>query len=733
MVRISAKKTILAFILSSLFTPAFLSANPLEEYVDMTILEESSHPTTKSVSTDIPNIEYLLKLDHYTRHAELTKMLEEIQKGADNNNRDDLLLLGYYYYSEGEDNDKEEDFIKAKEYFTKAEALGSQDASYLLGDLYYFGEGVSQSYAKAAEYYEKAGQQPQALFSLASLYIAGDGVTEDAKKAVSLYTQSADLQHSSAQHTLGYLYESGDYDAIQPDHEIASQWYQKACDNDESRSCQALKRLSISKLTFDAVFDEIKTSHEYSSESEKSPLMTISSLQSLDDYDQYERLNNYITTLIAETEAGNPDATYMLGLLYQLKADDYYDEYAYGQAKIIFDRAIELGSSDAMFSLAELYYYGNGIDQDYEKSFELYSNPALDQHPEAQFSIGVQYDLGEGVAQSYEKSLEYFKKASALNHDPSTFNVGYMYENGEYVEKDLTEAKKWYQLSCDNGYEEGCTAISYLEDDNMAASEVASPNYQLQGIFNEIMGETEGVHLLELTPASILAANGAEARYFLNQSSETLLESIKNNQDADSLFLMAYLFYLEGQENDDDTLYHQAHALLEKASEAGSTDATFYLGKLSYEGLGTEQSYAQSKVYLEKLIDHNHPEALYYLASIYDEGLETPKDQEKSYNLYLKAAELGHADSTYNVAFMHQYGEYVETDLEVAKSWYEKACQLGDEQGCQQVESLTYQSEDNDYNYDDTPTENAEPEKVMNPIEGNMDRFFDQILDIFAP
>lgn len=730
MVRIPTKKTVFALIISTILSSSFVYANtPLEEYVDMTILEESktdhtSVQDTVAAQTQIPSIESLLDMDHYTRHSELIKVLDKLQKGADNNNRNDLLLLGYYYYSEAEDNAKDEDFAKAKDYFTQAENMGSQDASYLLGDLYYYGEGVTQDYTKAAEYYEKAGQHPHALFSLGSLYMHGDGVAIDTDKGVALYTQSADLHNATAQHTLGYLYESGDFTALTPDLELASAWYKTACENHETRSCDALKRISIHSKSFEEIFEEIKQDYAAMSDSEPVDLIKIDQLQNLDDYEQFNLLSENIAAIIPATEAGNPDATYLLGLLYQLKGDDYFDEYAYGQAKSIYEKAQTLGSSEAIFSLGELYYYGNGIAQDYQKSLELYTSPLLKDHPEALFSIGVQYDLGEGVEQSYEKSFEYFLKASALNHNPSTFNVGYMYENGEFVDKDLTEARKWYQQSCDNNYEEGCIAVNTLDDNStMEAAAEAVPNYQLQNIFHEIMGETEGITLLELTPASILAANNQEARHFLNQSSDKLLENIKTNNDTDSLFLMAYLFFLEGNENADETLYRQSYALLEKAAEEGSSDAVFYLGILSYEGLGTPQDYIKSKEYFESLVDSNNAEALFYLASIYDDGLETEKDQEKSFNLYLKAANLDHADSAYNVAFMYQYGEFVEQNLLEAQSWYGKACLLGDDDACNQAAMLDTQIEE----------QATIPEKNLNQIEGQLSNFFDEILDIFAP
>lgn len=727
MFRIPVRKSILSLILSTLFIPSF-AASPLEEYVDMTILEESNSQTiTPKEQTIKTTIKTLLDLDHYTRHTELIGMKEALEKGAEANNPDDTFLLGYYYYSEAEDNEKLEDFTKARTYFLKAESLGSEDASYLLGDTYYYGEGVDQDYQKAAEYYGKASNQADALFSLGSLYMGGYGVKEDAKKGISLYQKAADLNHSTAQFTLGYIYESGDYDAVKPDQDLALSWYQLACDNADTRSCDAAKRLAIQSKSFPEIFAEIKQDPAISTESTTHSIPNLTDLSRLEDTEKLNILHDHLGSIILETEANNANATYLLGLYYQLKGDNYYDEYAYSQAKAIFEKAAELGVSDALFSLGELYYYGNGVTQNFEKSLAYYTDPALSNHPEAIFSIGVQYDSGEGVEQSYEKSFEYFHKASALNHNPSTFNIGYMYEMGEFVPKDLEQAQKWYQKSCDNQYEAGCNAVDLVLNID-AAAEASSynentQNYQLQQIFDEVMGTENSETPLTLTPESVLSADMDAARTFLNQSSHQLLENIKTDNDADSLFLMGYLFFLEGLETDSEKLFTQAYALFERAAAENSEEAYFYLGKLLYEGTGTSQDFTSAYQYLDKLKESDNSEALFYLASMYDEGLGVDKDQAQSFELYKRAADLGHVSSAFNLGFMYEHGEYVDVDLAKAQHWYGNSCLLGDSEACDQVAYIDALLND----------EAAVEAQDINEIERGIRTLFDDILNMFSP
>lgn len=730
MFKTSSKKVLLSLLVSSLMMPVFASS-PLESYIDQTIHRQNAPSDKASTAT---NASALIQMDHYDRHAALTEMLETIEAGALKNNPQDLFLLGYYYYSEAEDNSQQDVFHKAKDYFLQAEKGGSKEASYLLGELYYYGEGVEQDYQTALQYYKKAADRKQkdALFSLGSLYMTGLGGDTNPQKAVEYFEQAALLGDNSSRNTLGYIYESGAIDEINIDLDAAKKWYQQACDNEDSQGCDSLNRLKINSLSFNELLTEITEQHaEKKSTNKALPLLAVF----LEDEDNLALLlNEYLPEIIQEAQLDNPDAIFLLGRYYDIQADVNYDAYAYAQAKILYEKAIELGSSDAIYSLAELYYYGNGVEQNYEKSLALYLNPKLDNHPEALFSRAVQYDSGEGVKQNYETSFNLFKKASDLGHLGSTFNVGYMYEYGEFVDVDYQEAEKWYQQACDYGDNSGCQAVEYLQE---KINPTSSSDSGLESLFNEIMGNETSKAPLELTTASILSADNHAAREFLKSHTEELLQSIKTNNDANSLFLTGYLFYLEGLDNDHSPTYSQSYALMEKAAEQGSLDATFYLALMNFHGNGVEQNYQAARELLETLRDNDDQvQALFYLATIYDEGLGTEVNQEKSFELYQKAAQLGHPDSAYNVGFMYQHGEFVSEDLIAAQQWYEKSCELGDLDGCEVSERLQRTLDPNaaataEVFADEAIIDEEAPEKARNPIEGSIKEIFDGVLDIF--
>ena len=716
-----AKKILLSLVLSSLIMPA-MATTPLEDYINQTLEQQSSVIAVEPVNT-------FIEMDHYDRHSALIDQLDSIKKGAEKRQADDLFLLGFYHYSEAEDSNNEEEYLKAKEYFLQAEALGSKEASYLLGEIYYYGEGVSRNYATAAKYYEKAATQnlKEALFSLGSLYQLED-FQVDQEKTLAYSEQAANLKSQPALRTLAYYYENGSGPIATIDLKKANEFYQQACELGDSSSCDDTDRLKYFTFTFDELITDIISAYPALSPTGK-PLPNPAEITELDTYYQLNHLNESLPDIILQAQKKNSDAVYLLGLYYNALGDDQYDSSAYIKAKTLLEKAIELGSDNAMYELAELYYYGNGVQQDYQKSLELYSNPKLAKHPEAIFSRGVQYDLGEGVPQSYETSLAFFKEASDLGHNPSTFNVGYMYEYGQFVDVDLALAKEWYQKSCDNGYEEGCSAVKLLQEETNT-----SP--ALDSLFDKIMEHETPEVPLELTTTSVLNASPERAKAFLAKNSDLLLENIQTDNSGENLFLAGYLFYLEALENDNSQTYAQASTLLEKAVDKGFTEANFYLGVIAYSGSGKYEGlyddYVKSRLYLEKIEPqhHNYTESLFYLATIHDQGLGTSLDQEKSFELYQTAANLGHKESAYNVGYMYENGEFVDEDQELANSWYQRSCDLGDMDGCEKVEYFNEMSELPEAVVD---VEIIEDDRNRNPIERKLENFFEDILEIFTP
>ena len=117
-----------------------------------------------------------------------------------------------------------------KEWQPVAEA-GDPNAQYNLGLLYARGQGVPQSYQKAAEWYQKAAEQgvAAAQYNLGVMYANGEGVTKNPDEAAKWFLKAADQGVSSAQSSLGQIYNEGE--GAFKNYSEAEKWYRKAAES----------------------------------------------------------------------------------------------------------------------------------------------------------------------------------------------------------------------------------------------------------------------------------------------------------------------------------------------------------------------------------------------------------------------------------------------------------------------------------------------------------------------
>jgi uncharacterized protein len=98
-----------------------------------------------------------------------------------------------------------------------------------------------------------------------------------------------------------------------------------------------------------------------------------------------------------------------------------------------------------MYNLAEMYEVGEGVAQDYKKSFEFYSIAAENGLVGAQTTLGFWYEAGHGgLEQSYEQSLDWFLLAAEQGDVLSMCRVAYRYEEGLGTEKNKSKATEFY-------------------------------------------------------------------------------------------------------------------------------------------------------------------------------------------------------------------------------------------------------------------------------------------------
>ena len=84
---------------------------------------------------------------------------------------------------------------------------GDADAQCALGYCYIIGNGVEQSYSKAAKWYRLAAEQgdADAQYALGVCYDNGDGVEQSYTEAVKWYKKAAEQGHENAKKELDFM------------------------------------------------------------------------------------------------------------------------------------------------------------------------------------------------------------------------------------------------------------------------------------------------------------------------------------------------------------------------------------------------------------------------------------------------------------------------------------------------------------------------------------------------
>ena len=122
----------------------------------------------------------------------------------------------------------------------------------------------------------------------------------------------------------------------------------------------------------------------------------------------------------------------------------------------------EKGDAKAQNKLGEKYYYGRGVEKDYEKAINWYRKAGEQNHAEAQDKLGHMYEEGEGVEEDDERAVFWYRKAAEQGNDSGQYNLGLMYDSGEGVEEDDERAVYWYRKAAEQGNDRGQTNLGLM-------------------------------------------------------------------------------------------------------------------------------------------------------------------------------------------------------------------------------------------------------------------------------
>ncbi len=324
--------------------------------------------------------------------------------------------------------------------------------------------------------------------------------------------------------------------------------------------------------------------------------------------------------------------------------------------EILQKQAIK-GEISAQYKLANCYYYGRGINQDYSKAVHWYKKAADKNNSIAQFNLALCYDLGLGIKKDKLMAFKYYKLASRAKIPQATFNVAITLLNGIKSENNTFIIKpnlnKSLDLFIDLHKNKFLPAYYYL-----ANIYLSSQNYN-----KAITILKDATRQNDLKSIKLLADI-----YFSNKNYKDSIHLLKKGvklEDAESASKLAYC-YLTIQKNENSAI-----ELLEYASNKDFAPAQFALGDYYSNVMSDNFDIAKAIELYKKAASQNNIKALNKLALFATEGIGQDKNSLLGSEYYFKSAKLGSSTAQFALGKLYKNG--ITKDMQKALYWFEQA------------------------------------------------------------
>ena len=305
--------------------------------------------------------------------------------------------------------------------------------------------------------------------------------------------------------------------------------------------------------------------------------------------------------------AGDPDAQYFraFGLLRGIGIPEDKPE-----GIRLLKLAHAQGHRNAATELASCYYYGDGVEVDYDMTFRILSERANPGIKKAPYLLGLCYYWGKGTKQDYIRAFQQFKRAAEMGHNTAKVYLGDCYNFGRGTEVDYVQSAKLYHDAADNhkdAYAAHSLAFLYHNGRGVEKNEKMAVDYWMT------------------------AAEGGVPQAQRIISGE----------------------YLAGKYLEKD--HESARVWMEKAAEQGDADAQVKLGKYYVSDLGFNDE-EKAFSWFMKAAEQGHPEALYLVSGCYMYGLYTQENTDLGIEYMIKASDAGYLQASLDLAGYYYVG-----------------------------------------------------------------------------
>lgn len=395
----------------------------------------------------------------YEKAVKLYSELAEVAVNSFSTSKDSPVLEPLRIHDGAEENkealrksrgEEDEDFQILEYQAQKGNAV----AMYKMGVFYYFGlRGLRRDYAKALSWFLKAVEkgEPRSMELLGEMYAKGAGVERNYTKSFGWLSLASRQHLYSAYNGMGYLYVKG-YGVEAQNFSKAKEYFEKAANNDEAGGNY---NLGVMYLKGIGVKRDVKQAVNY--------FILAANAGQPKAFFQLAKMFH--------TGVGLKKNLPMATALYKLVAEwgpwsclsrwalESYLKGDVRKALFLYTRMAELGYEVAQSNAAWILdKYGErsicigesgfctGAER-HQRAHSLWWQASEQGNEHAALLIGDAYYYGKGIERDYDRAAEAYMLAKSQSNAQAMFNLGYMYEHGEGLPLDLHLAKRYYDLA----------------------------------------------------------------------------------------------------------------------------------------------------------------------------------------------------------------------------------------------------------------------------------------------
>ena len=291
------------------------------------------------------------------------------------------------------------------------------------------------------------------------------------------------------------------------------------------------------------------------------------------------------------------------------------------------------------YSLAGLYYRGQGVEQDYEQALHLYECSSEQGNPYADYELAKMFRDGIGTEKNAFQADTHFLRAfngffqlERNSHDDKLqYRLGQMLHTGTGTEKDDRAAADFWERSAKLGNINAQYALGKL----WLESGTGNPEQAVGWITKAADG------------------GNAAAQYALGKLYRDGVYVQQNVGKAVELFTLS--------------------------AEQKSEYAAYQLGRLYLAGEGIPKEVDAAIKWLSLSADLGNQYAQYALGSLYLSGEDTPQDILKAVAMFKLAANQKNEYAQYRLGRLYLVGEHLQKDVETAVCWLAASAEQGNQ------------------------------------------------------